>query len=442
MKLNLINEFKAFRKRSKIVIIIWTILNFLLFLTLLFGAGANFFGALFFFLLWEAAIWVYYIYRYKYKPKHSYGEWVDAVLFAVIAATVIRSLFIEAYQIPTSSMEKSLLVGDFLFVSKVNYGARLTMTPLSFPFAHHTIPRLNIKAYSELLKFPYFRLPGFQKIKNGDVVVFNWPDERLDRPVDKKENYIKRCVAIPGDTIQVINGVVYINGIPEKKPENREFEYIMRTNGKYLPEKLFDKLDVTDKMAINGDGEQTSWITQLQLTDENYQKLARHSDVVSLDTNIHRKGQSDGTTFPFVENSKWNRDFYGPLWIPKKGMTVKLDSSNFENYERVISVYENAGELKRRNGKILLNDQEITEYTFALNYYFMMGDNRHYSYDSRFWGFVPEDHIVGKALFIWLSVKNKSEMVRIQNAETGHPEIVEKKSFEGIRWNRIFKGIN
>ena len=207
MNFNPIDTFKEFRTRTKVVLIVWTVLNLLILGILLFGAKAPVVGSIIFFVIWELAVWGYYVYRYNFRHLHRVGEWVDAIMFAVIAATVIRSMFIELYQIPTSSMEKSLLVGDFLFVNKMSYGTRLTMTPLSFPFAHHTMPWINTKAYSEAIKFPYYRLPGFGKIKNGDVVVFNWPDERLDRPLDKKENYIKRCVAIPGDSISVKRGV-------------------------------------------------------------------------------------------------------------------------------------------------------------------------------------------------------------------------------------------
>lgn len=443
MKLNLIELFKSFRLRTKVVIIVWTFFNLLLFFTMWLGAGASFFTALVFFLIWEMAIWGYYIYRYVFKKKHKFGEWVDAILFAVIAATVIRSLFIEAYQIPTSSMEKSLLVGDFLFVSKVNYGARLTMTPLSFPFAHHTIPRFNVKAYSEALKVPYYRLPGFQKIKNGDVVVFNWPDEREGRPVDKKENYIKRCVAIAGDTLEVREGVVHINGVAEEVPPKREMQYIMRTDGHFLSEQLYKKLDITDKMEISqpsANNPKLPYLTNLHLTDENYQKLKRRTDVLSLDTSIYTPGQGHNSVFPEDQSDRWTRDFYGPIVVPKKGVTVKIDSANFEMYERLISVYERAGEMERRHGKVYLDGNELTEYTFKMDYYFMMGDNRHNSLDSRFWGFVPEDHVVGKALFIWMSVRHDIQRYIVPDG-FGQQQVVEEKKFDRIRWNRIFKGI-
>ncbi len=435
MKFNLIEIFKAFKKRTRIVIIVWTILNLLLSLAYIFGAGAPILNVLIFFLIWEVAIWGYYIYRYNYKQKHKSGEWVDAIIFAVIAATVIRSLFIEAYQIPTSSMEKSLMVGDFLFVSKVNYGARLPMTPISFPFAHHTMPITGTKAYLDAFKLPYFRLPGFQKIKNGDVVVFNWPDERLDRPVDKKENYIKRCVAIPGDTLTVVRGQVFINGVPEKSPENRQFEYKVKTNGHDLSRKFYDDQDITDKES---DG---NVLHLMQLSDANYKAIKANPDVVTADTNLHIPGKDGmGMLFPFSYQYTWSRDFYGPLYVPKKGSSITLDSNNYYTYERVIQVYEDNPDFEMRNGKFYLGGAEIKSYTFKLNYYFMMGDNRHYSSDSRYWGFVPEDHIVGKALFVAFSVKHKITRKRIYDSQGQVNEEVTKK-FEGIRWRRIFKNI-
>lgn len=435
MNFNLVAIFKDFRKRTQWVIGIWTVLNLLLSLVYLIGGGAPFLSVLVFFLIWEAAIWGYYIYRYNYKGRHKLGEWVDAILFAVIAATVIRSLFIEAYQIPTSSMEKSLMVGDFLFVSKVNYGARLPMTPISFPFAHHTMPVTGTKAYLDAFKLPYFRLPGFQKIKNGDVVVFNWPDERLDRPVDKKENYIKRCVAIPGDTLQVISGQVYINGKTENVPDNRQFEYQVKTNGHDLTKKFYSQYDITDKES---DGVSLHF---MQLTDISAKAVEDNPDVASIDTNLHIAGRDGmGMLFPFSEQHQWSRDFYGPLYIPKKGVTVKLDSANYYVYERLIQVYENHPDFELRGDKFFMDGKEISEYTFEMNYYFMMGDNRHYSSDSRFWGFVPEDHIVGKALFVAFSVKHDVNKRTVYDQQ-GRISEERTSKFAGIRWRRIFMGI-
>lgn len=414
MKINLKQSFRDFKTSTKIVVVIWSILVFLLFLLLVFGAGANIFGALAFCLFWEAMIWIYFIYRYEYRHKHKYGEWMDAILFAVIAATAIRSMLIEAYQIPTSSMEKSLLVGDFLFVSKVHYGTRLPMTAIAFPFAHHTMPFIGTKAYSEMIKFPYFRVPGFQKIKNNDVVVFNWPAELEGRPVDKKENYIKRCIAIAGDELEVRGGNIYINGKPVQDPPLRQYSYEMMTDGTGFNKKLLDELKVTDYEPFSyGKG----YI--MQLTDENYKKLSSFSNVIGSDTIIATK-RFYPEIFPNHRSFEWSRDYFGPLYIPKKGDEIKLDTLNYYLYERAIREYENNPGFERKGNQFFMDGKEISSYTFKMDYYFMMGDNRHYSSDSRFWGMVPEDHIVGKALFTWFSIEKGS----------------------GVRWNRIFKAIH
>ncbi|MFT5725751.1 MAG: signal peptidase I [Bacteroidia bacterium] len=432
MDFNPIETFKDFRPRTKIVLIIWTVLNLIILGILLFAAHAPIGGSIIFFLIWEISVWGYYVYRYKYRQQHRIGEWVDAIMFAVIAATVIRSMFIELYQIPTSSMEKSLLVGDFLFVNKVSFGTRLTMTPLSFPFAHHTMPWLGTKAYSEAIKFPYYRLPGLGKIKNGDVVVFNWPDERLDRPVDKKENYIKRCVAIPGDTLTVKRGVIHINGVPEDAPPMRQFSYLVRKNTRGgLPTAFLKEYDITD-IRSSGDGQ----IDEMQLNDINRPAVQNNEYVNTVDTQINPRGQNDGNLFPLSKQHYWSRDFYGPLVIPKKGVTVTLTEKNYDKYERVIKEYENNKDFVFRNGKCYMGDKEITEYTFEMDYYFMMGDNRHYSYDSRFWGFVPENHVVGKAWFVLWSIRQDIRKVKTKSGEE-----VEIRKFDGIRWKRCFMGI-
>jgi signal peptidase I len=432
MDFNPVETFKDFRPRTKIVLIVWTVLNLLILGILLFAAHAPVGGSIIFFLIWELAVWGYYVYRYKYRQHHRIGEWVDAIMFAVIAATVIRSMFIELYQIPTSSMEKSLMVGDFLFVNKMSYGTRLTMTPLSFPFAHHTMPWIDTKAYSEAIKFPYYRLPGFGEIENGDVVVFNWPDERLDRPVDKKENYIKRCVAIPGDTLTVERGVVHINGVAEDVPPMRQFSYVVRKNTQGgLGNKFLKEQDITDL-----DTAENSTIYVMQLNDKNRPNVQNHSLVNTVDTILHPRGQNDGNIFPVSKQHSWSRDFYGPIIIPKKGVTITLTEANAEMYKRLIQVYENHEEFDTRNGKCYMGTEEISEYTFEMDYYFMMGDNRHYSYDSRFWGFVPENHVVGRAWFVLWSIRHDITKVRTKDGQQA-----EIRKFDGIRWKRCFMGI-
>lgn len=366
----------------------------------------------------------------KEKPAQKKGfvrEWVDAIVFAVIAATIIRLFLIEAYTIPTSSMEKSLLIGDFLFVSKVSYGPRTPITPLAFPFAHHTIPGINTKAYLEWLKLPYYRLPGFSKIKNNDVVVFNYPMESF-RPVDKRENYIKRCVGIPGDELEVREGTLFINGEEAYKPEKMQQSYDVKTNGTGFNQLVLRKLDITEGGRISNSGD-----FSLTMTNEARDEIKGLANVQSVEASIAQKGTYAEYIFPnsdadlkSTEHKKffWNVDNFGPVHIPKKGETIELTEDNLPIYERVIGFYE-GNDLKIEENRIYINGLETTSYTFQMDYYFMMGDNRHNSADSRFWGFVPEDHIVGKAVFIWLSID--------QNAT---------KLSEKIRWNRLFRLIH
>lgn len=366
----------------------------------------------------------------KKKPVQKKGffrEWLDAIVFAVIAATIIRLFLIEAYTIPTSSMEKSLLIGDFLFVSKVSYGPRIPNTPLAFPFAHHTLPGTNSKSYLEWIKLPYYRLPGFSNIKNNDVVVFNYPMEGF-RPVDKRENYIKRCVAIPGDTLEVIERILHINGQQADMPENMEYTYKVKTNGTGFNPKILRKLDITEGGPVSNNGD-----FELRMTKEAMEKISSLKNVLNVQPSIARKGEYAEYTFPNSDpelkstKSKkffWNVDNYGPVVIPKKGVTVKLTDESLPIYERVIDFYE-GNDLKIEEDRIYINGIETDSYTFQMDYYFMMGDNRHNSADSRFWGFVPEDHIVGKAVFIWLSIDKNATGI-----------------FDRVRWGRMFSLID
>jgi signal peptidase I len=362
------------------------------------------------------------------KKKSPTREWVDAIVFAVIAATLIRTLFIEAYTIPTPSMERSLLVGDFLFVSKVNYGARTPMTPIAFPFAHHTMPIIGTKAYWDGVKLPYYRLPGLSEVKKGDVVVFNYPmeaDSPLYRPVDKRENYIKRCQGAPGDTLSLKDAQVYVNGKAAPNPPGAQTDYTITTNGMEVNPQIMEDLKVS-----NYDN-----IPFPTMTKEAATALKGYSNVKSITQNIKPAGMADpfNPVFP-AGNPKyklspankdfnWNVDNYGPIIIPKKGWTVKLDSLTLPVYGRAIEIYE-GNKLQVVNGEVLINGKKADSYTFKMNYYWMMGDNRHDSLDSRYWGFVPEDHIVGKALFIWMSWDDNGSF------------------FSKIRWNRLFRGIN
>jgi signal peptidase I len=365
------------------------------------------------------------------KKKSVTREWVDAIVFAVIAATLIRTFFIEAYVIPTPSMERSLLVGDFLFVSKVNYGARTPITPIAFPFAHHTMPLINTKAYWDGIKLPYYRLPGFSDVKRGDVVVFNYPmdaDSPLYRPVDKRENFIKRCQGIPGDTLSVVNAQVYVNSKAMPNPPGEQIDYNYTTTGMDLNPQTAEDLHI--KTYETG--------AYPTMTEESAKILRGYSNIKSVVARISPKGVSDlqypvyptnpghpvGLMMPGKQhNYKWNLDNYGPIIIPKKGWTVKLDSLTFPVYIRCIRTYEN-NDVKIVGNDVLINGKKTDSYTFKMNYFWMMGDNRHDSDDSRFWGFVPEDHIVGKALFIWMSWDDDASF------------------FSKIRWSRIFNGIH
>jgi signal peptidase I len=362
---------------------------------------------------------LYFLLRKSDKKKSKTREWVDAVVFAVIAATLIRTFLIEAFTIPTPSMEKSLMVGDFLFVSKVNYGPRIPNTPLSFPFAHHTLPLIGGKSYLEWIKLPYSRIPGFQDIRNNDVVVFNYPMEDF-RPVDKRENYIKRCIAIPGDTLRIMNRAVSINGKPVDFPERSQVNYHVRTDGNDFNPRVLENMDVTEgpgRISSQGD-------FIYSLTRENAEKMksmgnVKHIEPVPADQ--MKQMFSVGPLFP--ENKSWDLDNYGPIVIPKKGVTVQLTRDNIPMYRRLITVYE-GNTLEERDSLFIINGQAATSYTFAMDYYFMMGDNRHNSLDSRFWGFVPEDHIVGKAVFVWMSWNTNG------------------KFLDKIRWNRVFRFID
>jgi len=385
--------------------------------------------------------------------KSQLREWTDAIIFAVVAASIIRIFMIEAYTIPTSSMEKSLLVGDFLFVSKMSYGPKLPNTPLAFPFVHHTMPLTKFtKSYVEWIKWPFYRFPGFTTIKHGDVVVFNYPDgdtvalkqqnssyyslvrqlghERVwndkfnfgdivSRPVDKRENYIKRCIGLPGDTIQIINEVVHINGKALDFPELSQFMYQVKTDGNPINKRLIGKLDITEEVQMTETGDQVSTLTQSSAA-----KLKELPNVLSVEKIIQPKGFWQPYIFPFDSTYAWNVDNFGPLYIPKAGATVQLTLANLPLFSRIINAYE-LNSLDVKDGKIYINGKVATSYTFKLDYYWMMGDNRHNSADSRFWGFVPADHIVGKAVFVWLSLDNN------------------KSLFSGkIRWSKLFRTIN
>ena len=376
----------------------------------------------------------------KKHKKAGWREWVDAAIFAVVAATLIRTFVFEAYTIPSGSMEKTLLVKDFLFVSKLSYGPRIPNTPLSFPFVHNYMPVTNGKSYSELIKLPYIRWFGSMP-KRGDVVVFNfpagdtvihkpgfesarpyygfvrqmgrenvWKNTELQpivvHPVDKTDNYIKRCVAVSGDTLSIVNGVIYINGKAEPAPAYAEVNYQVTVKpNRFLSKDYLEELGIMINESAEGNSDFNPTMTPSQyivnLTEKEKAILMNSGVVESVEPYLMNR-PDPMEYFPYDTLHKWSADQYGPIWIPKKGATLPLTGDNYSVYERAIRVYEQ-NDFYERGGKFYLNGKEVNSYTFKMDYFWMMGDNRHGSQDSRFWGFVPEDRIVGKAWMIWFS---------------------------------------
>ena len=344
------------------------------------------------------------------QQKSKTREWVDAIVFAVVAATIIRWLFLEAFTIPTPSMEKSLLVGDFLFVSKMHYGARTPKTPLQVPLTHQTIWGTDIPSYADWIQLPQYRLPGFSEVKRNDVVVFNYPVE-FQYPTDLKTNYIKRCIGIPGDIVEVRDRQVFVNDQEATTPEGVQYRYFVATD-EVINERVFDKFEVWEHNLTQG-----GYI--ILATPQIADAFAELPFVDAVHSASYTDDQVNPRIYPDASLFPWNADFFGPLQVPAEGMTITLDEENLAKYERVITHYEGHESVERQDNKLLIDGQEVTEYTFNQDYFFMMGDNRHNSEDSRFWGFVPKDHIVGKAFFIWLSIDPQADF------------------FDKIRWSRL-----
>ncbi len=366
-------------------------------------------------------------------PESKAADTVSSLLFAIIVATLVHTYIVQPYTIPTSSLEKSLLIGDFLFVSKLNYGPRVPMTTVALPMVHDSIPMTKQKSYLKWPQLPYFRLPAFEQIKRADIVVFNWPMDtvykffdtsgrRADKPIDKKSNYVKRCVGIPGDSLAIKDGIVYINGkvlvLPERaKPQ---YSYAVALDGK-TPidfESLIRELDITDGAGFKDDVKRDTLYFRA-LTEASAERLRNIPGITNVKREISR-GVDPGI-FPQLDN--WNADNFGPIYIPQKGKTVALTTKSLPFYKAIIKEYE-GNDLEVKGSDIYINGKIATTYTFKQDYYWMMGDNRHNSEDSRYWGYVPENHIVGKPVFIWMSWDTNG------------------KGINKVRWDRVFTTVN
>lgn len=408
-------------------------------------------------LLGEIFIYDYFISQYVDRYVWSYNRvlcqksalwksiwgWIDAIVWAGVVATLIHLFVFQLYVVPTSSMEKTILIGDYLYVSKISYGPQVPNTPVAMPFVYNTMPFSNTKpSFSTCIQWPYHRLKGRGKIKRDDIVVFNFPagdtvimedasrnyyeivrayeaeyshnarkvlNENftiISRPVDKRENYIKRCVAIPGDTLEIRDGNVIVNSIQQKPCSTRQFRHSAWTSSP-LSEYALKNLNITEYYTSTG------YFYKLFITNDIAKKLEGYSTVEKIERDIDQELSVD--IYPYNNHRKWTADNFGPIWIPCKGATITLNEDSYPFYDRIIEQYEHH-KVQRLNGRFIIDGVECDTYTFQMDYYFMMGDNRHNSADSRYWGFVPEDHIVGKPLFIAFS-----------------------KGEDGIRWKRIFK---
>lgn len=383
---------------------------------------------------------VSYIQNRSIKPKTEAGETVSSILFAVVVATIIHTFFIQPFTIPTSSLEKTLLVGDFLFVSKVNYGARVPQTAITFPMVHDTIPVAKVKSYSKFPQIPEMRFPGFEKPEHNDIMVFNWPvdtipyfryqgTERFDKPLDKKSNYVKRTVGLPGDNLEIKDGVVYINNkvLDLGDRAKIQYSYDITTNGTPLDVNFLVKdLNATD--GIYQIAPNTYKI--IALTADAAERLKQVSSIIDIKRNIDTQPEPHSFRKDlmaiFPHNKPWNRDNLGPIHIPAKGEVVQINLETLPLYKGIITDYEH-NKLEVKGETILINNQPATTYTIQQDYYYMMGDNRHNSEDSRYWGFVPADHIVGKPVFIWMSMD---------------PNVPLGKLFDKIRWERLFTTVH
>lgn len=377
---------------------------------------------------------VEYVHERSLKPRTSAGEWIASILFAVVAATLVHTYVMQPFVIPSSSLEKTLLVGDFLFVSKIHYGARTPMTSVALPMVHDAIPFTGMKSYLKEPQLPYFRFPGFESIERNDIVVFNWPADTLTvitdpnskvihKPLDKRSNYVKRCVGLPGDKLEVRDGYVFIDGKQNELPDRAKLQFnysVITKGGGFSEQYMHDRYDITDPFGPVSQNEYRF----SAITEATAEELKNNPNVRRIERIIKSKGERENTVFPHSNNYDWNNSHFGPITIPAKGMTVELTKENLPLYKRAISEYEGQN-LTVTGDQIMIDGKVITSYTFNQDYYWMMGDNRGNSQDSRSWGFVPFDHVLGKPVFVWFSWDTNAKGI-----------------FNKIRWNRLFTTVS
>jgi signal peptidase I len=356
--------------------------------------------------------------------KSFVKEWFNSIVFAVVAATLIRWTTVEAFVVPTPSMENTILVGDYLFVSKFHYGTRTTSTPLQIPLTHQKIWGTDIPSYLDWITLPSYRLPGISAVKREDIVVFNVPpvslNDGVEHPVQLKTNYVKRCMALPGDVVEINDKTVVVNGQALGKPEYQKYSYRVTTSDPLTARTMKGLRMNSDDYLYLGKDNQSRAVYHMFLTRAQRETLQNASFIAAMEETTMPQGKGEGNIFPSVTSGSWNGDNYGPLTIPAKGMTISINDSTLALYGETIRLYEGHGAVTDDNGKLVVNGVQVKEYAFRQNYYFMMGDSRHNSLDSRYWGFVPEDHIVGKALFIWMSIDSDAGL------------------FDKVRWERLF----
>lgn len=456
---------RAFKKRMNNDLLAAALIPYLYFAYLGFNKDIKFFGVS------------------DIKSESSFiKNWADPIIFAVVAASIIRGFFFEAFTIPTSSLEKSLMVGDFLFVNKVCYGAKVPQTPMAFPFAHHTLPfTTETKSYLEWIKLPYMRLPGYSKPKNGEIVVFNYPDgdtittgtqqytsyyemvrrfgytnmnnpnfkvdlggmsikngKKVGRPVDKREHYVKRCVGIAGDKLEIKDGELYINDKKQEMPEHAQHFYDVKVLNSLLQvdEVFLDKHDIyVTEAYVKKSGDDTT-IYSFNMPADVALQIKNTLGVLEVEKYIEPKGEYSQSIFPHNPSYPWNNDNFGPITLPKEGMTITIDTANLCIYEKMLNTYDNGiHQVTTSGAQVLYDGKPMTSYTFKQDYYWMMGDNRHNSADSRSWGVVPFDHVVGRPVFVWFSMKDPKNNPISGNSILGS---LTKNSKEGkFRWERF-----